>query len=60
MAKHTYWFQQYTDRLKKEILLTTTTIPGVAAKAIKSGYVLGTALEDYEESDPQKTDKIVV
>jgi F0F1-type ATP synthase membrane subunit c/vacuolar-type H+-ATPase subunit K len=46
--------------IKKGNLLTTSTIPGVAVKAIKSGYVLGTALEDYDDPDPQKTDKIVV
>lgn len=46
--------------IKKGNLLTTSTIPGVAVKAVKSGYVLGTALEDYDDSDPQKTDKIVV
>lgn len=46
--------------IKKGNLLTTGTIPGVAVKASKSGYVLGTALEDYDDSDPQKTEKIVV
>jgi F0F1-type ATP synthase membrane subunit c/vacuolar-type H+-ATPase subunit K len=46
--------------IKKGDMLTTSTIPGVAVKAIKSGYVLGTALEDYNDTDPQKTDKIVV
>ena len=40
-------------------LLTTSTIPGVAVKAIKSGYVLGTALEDYDNSDPENVEKIV-
>jgi len=46
--------------IKKGDMLTTSTIPGVAVKAIKSGYVLGTALEDYNDTDPQKSDKIVV
>ena len=46
--------------IKKGDLLTTSTMPGVAAKAVKSGYVLGTALEDYNDTDPQKSDKIVV
>ena len=35
--------------------LTSSTIPGVAVKATKSGYVLGSALEDYTISDPKKT-----
>jgi|WetSurMetagenome_2_1015567.scaffolds.fasta_scaffold01208_3 F0F1-type ATP synthase membrane subunit c/vacuolar-type H+-ATPase subunit K len=46
--------------IKKGDLLTTSVIPGVGVKAIKSGYVLGTALEDYTEPDPKKVDKIVV
>jgi len=32
--------------IKKGDQLTTSTIPGVAVKAIKDGYVLGEALED--------------
>jgi F0F1-type ATP synthase membrane subunit c/vacuolar-type H+-ATPase subunit K len=36
--------------IKKGDLLTTSTTPGVAAKAAKSGYVLGTALEDYSDT----------
>jgi hypothetical protein len=46
--------------IKKGDLLATSTIPGVAVKAIKSGYVLGTALEDYSNSDPKKADLIAV
>ncbi len=45
--------------IKKGDLLTTSNIPGVGVKATKSGYVLGTAVEDYDDTDPQKTDKIV-
>jgi hypothetical protein len=39
--------------IKKGDLITTSTIPGVGAKALKAGYVLGTALEDYSNTDPQ-------
>jgi F0F1-type ATP synthase membrane subunit c/vacuolar-type H+-ATPase subunit K len=46
--------------IKKGDLVTTSTIPGVGAKATGSGYVLGTALEDYTNPDPKKVDKIVV
>ncbi len=46
--------------IKKGDLLTTSTIAGVAVKAVNSGYVLGTALEDYANSNPKKTDKIAI
>ncbi|SRR5258706_844159 len=46
--------------IKKGDLLATSSIPGVAVKATKSGYVLGTSLEDYSASDPKKIDKIAV
>lgn len=46
--------------IKNGDLLTTSTIPGVAVKALNSGYVLGRALEDYTNPNPQKVDKIVV
>src|SRR5262249_4491180 len=39
-------------------MLTTSTIPGVAVKANKSGYVLGASLEDYSNPDPTKSDLI--
>lgn len=41
--------------IKKGDLITSSTMPGVAVKAVKSGYVLGTALEDYNDSDPKKS-----
>lgn len=44
--------------IKKGDLLTTSTMPGVAVLAVKAGYVLGSALEDYNNSDPTKVDKI--
>lgn len=46
--------------IKKGDLLTTSTLPGVAVKAVKDGYVLGNALEDYDNPDPNKYDKIAV
>jgi F0F1-type ATP synthase membrane subunit c/vacuolar-type H+-ATPase subunit K len=39
-------------------LLTTSTIPGVAVKADKSGYVLGSALESYSNPNPNTPDLI--
>jgi len=44
--------------IKKGDLLTTSTIPGIAVKAVKDGYVLGRALEDYENPDSKKYGKI--
>lgn len=46
--------------IKKGDLIATSTIPGVGVKAVKDGYVLGTALEDYNNSDPNKSDLIAV
>ena len=40
--------------------LTTSTIPGVAVKAVLSGYVLGTALETDNDSNPKLTELIAV
>jgi hypothetical protein len=46
--------------IKKGDLLATSTMPGVAVKAVTAGYVLGSALEDYANPNPSKIDKIVV
>ena len=46
--------------IKKGDLVTSSTVPGVAAKANKEGYVLGSALEDYANKDTKKIDKIAV
>lgn len=46
--------------IKKGDLIATSTIPGVGVKAVKDGYVLGTALEDYSSSDPNKAGIIAV
>ncbi len=46
--------------IKKGDIITSSTIAGVAVKAIKSGYILGYALEDYSEPDAKKIGKIAV
>lgn len=46
--------------IKKGDQITTSTIAGIGVKATKSGYVLGSALEDYTNPDPKKTGTIVV
>ena len=46
--------------IKKGDLLTTSTTPGVAVKATREGYVLGTALEEYTSPDKKQIDKIAV
>lgn len=47
-------------KIKKGDLLTTSTIPGVGVKVTNSGYVLGTAMEDYNNPDPKKIGTIAV
>jgi F0F1-type ATP synthase membrane subunit c/vacuolar-type H+-ATPase subunit K len=46
--------------IKRGDLLTTSTLPGVAVKANKSGYVLGSAMEDFSSADSQQEGKIAV
>lgn len=46
--------------IKKNDLVTTSTIKGVGVKATNSGYVLGSALEDYSSNDAKKVGKIAV
>jgi F0F1-type ATP synthase membrane subunit c/vacuolar-type H+-ATPase subunit K len=46
--------------IKRGDLITTSTIPGVAVKAAKDGYVLGMALEDYNNSNPKQVEPIAV
>jgi hypothetical protein len=46
--------------IAKGDLLTTSEIPGVAMKSTKVGFVLGTAIEDYNSSDPKAVGKIPV
>ncbi len=46
--------------IKKGDLVTSSTMPGVAVKATKEGYVLGTAAEDYSNSNKKATDRIAI
>lgn len=46
--------------IKKGDYLTTSTLPGVAVKAVDSGYVLGTALESYSDPNPKASALIAV
>lgn len=46
--------------IKNGDLITTSTIPGVGMKSKENGYIIGLALEDYDEKDPNKTDTIYV
>lgn len=46
--------------IKKGDQITTSTIPGIGVKATKSGYVLGSALEDYSSSDSKKYGLIAI
>lgn len=46
--------------IEKGDLLTTSTNPGVAMKAADSGYVIGRALESYENSDTESVGKIAM
>lgn len=46
--------------IKKGDLITTSTIPGVGVKAVKSGYVIGMALEDYANPNAQQVEKIAI
>lgn len=40
--------------------ITVSSIPGVAAKANSTGMIVGTALESYQEADPNTTGEILV
>jgi F0F1-type ATP synthase membrane subunit c/vacuolar-type H+-ATPase subunit K len=46
--------------IKKGDYVTTSTIKGVGMKATKSGNVVGIALQDYESTDKDGTDSILV
>lgn len=46
--------------VKKGDLLASSVIPGVATKASKDGFVLGTALEDYSNNDKKAVSTIAV
>lgn len=38
--------------IKSGDLITSSTTPGVGIKAVKNGYVVGVALEDFDKSEP--------
>ncbi len=44
--------------IKKGDFITTSLIPGIGAKADRFGYILGVALEDFGETNPEKIGKI--
>jgi hypothetical protein len=46
--------------IKKGDLLTSSTIPGAAVKADKDGYVIGSALEEYANTDTKAVGTIAV
>lgn len=46
--------------IKSGDFVTSSPKAGIAMKADKSGYVLGTALEDYSDENPDNTGDIVV
>ena len=41
-------------------MVTSSEKPGVAGSATENGFVLGTALESYDSSDPNATGKVLV
>jgi F0F1-type ATP synthase membrane subunit c/vacuolar-type H+-ATPase subunit K len=41
-------------------LITTSTLPGIGVKALKTGYVLGTAMESYSSPSPKQYGLIAV
>lgn len=46
--------------IKKNDQITTSTIPGVGQKATTNGFIVGVALEDYNNSNPKAVEKILV
>jgi pyruvoyl-dependent arginine decarboxylase (PvlArgDC) len=50
----------HNGSIKKGDLITTSAIPGVGMKAIRSGYVLGNALEEFSTNNPNEIRKISV
>lgn len=46
--------------IKKGDALAASSIPGVAMKATKTGYIIGTAFEDYSSTNPKEVKKIAV
>jgi len=46
--------------IKKGDLITTSSRPGVGVLALKNGYVIGSALEDFSSDNPDNVDTIMV
>lgn len=46
--------------IRKNNLLTSSSIPGVAMKAKISGFTIGTALDDYNDPNPRSIGKIKI
>lgn len=46
--------------IKKNDFITTSTISGIGQKATRNGMILGTALEDYSNSNQKLTAKILI
>lgn len=46
--------------IKKGDSITTSAIPGVGMKSDKSGYVIGSAAEDFSSENPNQVKKILV
>lgn len=46
--------------IKKDDLITSSKTPGVGMKATETGFILGTALQDFQSTNPQETGKIQV
>lgn len=46
--------------IKAGDVITSSQYPGIGMKATKTGYVLGTATEDYSSNDPKAIGEIVV
>ncbi len=47
-------------QIKKGDYITSSLIPGIGVKADNFGQIVGIALDDYNESDPEKIGKITV
>lgn len=46
--------------IKTNDYITSSNFAGVGQKSTSNGYVIGTALENYNNSDPKKTGKILI
>ncbi|OGH24464.1 MAG: hypothetical protein A3B47_01585 [Candidatus Levybacteria bacterium RIFCSPLOWO2_01_FULL_39_24] len=60
MGKANVLVSSINGDIKKNDFITTSTIAGIGQKATRNGMVLGTALEDYSNSNQKATGKILV